>query len=203
VRLDLKTTLAAALLAFAPALAARAELPDAAPHQGFFLRMHLGGGYLSSGARSGTTDLNVSGGAGSFSIALGAAVSQNLHLYGELVDSVATSPKLTVNGSSATANNANYGLYGVGPGVNYYFMPSNVYLSGSLLLSRLNVTNNGSSSNSDWGLAGKFQLGKEWWVSDTWGLGVAGMLLASGNGGGGGSTFTTWSGAILFSATYN
>jgi hypothetical protein len=46
-------------------------------------------------------------------------------------------------------------------------------------------------------------LGKEWWVSDTWGLGVAGMLLASGNGGGGGSTFTTWSGAILFSATYN
>jgi hypothetical protein len=204
-KLDLKTALAAALFASAPALAARAEPSEDARHRGFFLRMHLGGGYLNSSVRSGPYDVKVDGGAGSFAIALGGAIGQNLHLYGELVESIAGSPNRTINGTSGTLTNTSYGLYAMGPGVNYYFMPINVYLSGSLLFSRLNASNSSGNGNSDWGLAGKFQLGKEWWVSDTWGLGVAGMLLASGNGAGGGSpgTFSTWSGAILFSATYN
>jgi hypothetical protein len=204
-KLDLKATLAAAVFAFALPLAARAETAEDARHRGLFLRMHLGGGYLNSSVRSGGTDLKVNGGAGSFSVALGGAVGQNLHLYGELADSIAGSPNYTRNGSSGTLTNTTYSLLAMGPGVNYYFMPVNVYLSGSLLLSRVNVSSSSGNGNSDWGLAGKFQLGKEWWVSDTWGLGVAGMLLASGNGVGGGSpgTFSTWSGAVLFSATYN
>jgi hypothetical protein len=204
-KLALKTTLAAAVFALTLPLAARAETAEDARHRGLFLRMHLGGGYLTSSVRSGGTDLKVNGGAGSFSIALGGAVGRNLHLYGELADSIASSPSATINGSSGTLTNTNYSLLALGPGVNYYFMPMNVYLSGSLLLSRLNLSNSSGNGNSDWGLAGKFQLGKEWWVSDTWGLGVAGMLLASGNGAGGGSpgTFSTWSGAVLFSATYN
>lgn len=202
----MKSAFLAALLVVVPSLAARADAgADDTHHRGFFLRMHLGGGYLTSSATDSGNALNVKGGAGSFSIAAGGAVARDLHLYGELVDSVASSPTFSVNGTSGSGNNANYGLVGIGPGVNYYFMPVNAYLSGSLLLARLTASNNGSSSNSDWGLAGKIQLGKEWWVSQDWGLGVAGMLLAGSNPAGGGSTatFTTWSGAVLFSATYN
>lgn len=203
----MKTALAAALLVVAPALAARADAgDDDAHHRGFFLRMHLGGGYLNSSATDAGTALRVKGGAGSFSVAVGGAVARDLHLYGELMDSVASSPTYSVNGTSAVGTNTSYGLVGLGPGVNYYFMPVNIYLSGSLLLARLAADNgNGSTGNSDWGLAGKFQAGKEWWVSENWGLGIAGMLLAGSNPAGGGSkaTFTTWSGALLFSATYN
>ncbi len=35
----------------------------------------------------------------------------------------------------------------------------------------------GGESSSAWGLTGRFSVGKEWWVSSNWGLGLAGELL--------------------------
>jgi hypothetical protein len=58
---------------------------------------------------------------------------------------------------------------------------------------------------SDWGGGISLMIGKEWWVSDNWGLGIAGQLF-------GGSAkdkddedlqFDTFSVNLCFSATYN
>lgn len=178
-------------------------------HRGFFLRMHLGLGYLNSAVKDSTTDLALSGMAGTFSIALGGSVSPGFALFGEVVDSVAVEPTVKNNGVGDTAKNTNYGHVGVGFGASYYFLPANFYLSATALMARLTIqTASGGASltgNSDWGPGLKLQAGKEWWVSGTWGLGVAAMLMAGSNpaGGGSGSKFGTLSGAVVFSATYN
>ena len=65
----------------------------------------------------------------------------------------------------------NYG--GIGPGLGYFFMPYNVFFGVALDFTRLGITNsNGDSTNSDVGLALNFTLGKQFWISDHWGLGV-------------------------------
>jgi len=48
-------------------------------------------------------------------------------------------------------------------------------------------------------------LGKEWWVSDHWGLGVAGHISFSSNQDpvASNNTLTTWAFGAAFSATYN
>jgi len=100
----------------------------------------------------------------------------------------------------------------IGPGVAYYFLPGNLYLSGSLLFSQLSESDNGSSNNSsnnsidltNMGIGASFMVGKEWWVSTDWGLGVAGMLhLASMKMKDWDARATAEAISILFSATYN
>jgi hypothetical protein len=57
--------------------------------------------------------------------------------------------------------------------VTYYFMPVNLYLSGSAGFGSLEFDGN-ISGETDMGLALDLTVGKEWWVGDNWGLGVAG-----------------------------
>src|SRR5665811_847103 len=66
-------------------------------------------------------------------------------------------------------------MQGIGPGIAYYFGPINLYLSGTLALSRF-WTYDGNGSRLDTskiGLSFELQVGKEWWVSRDWGLGIA------------------------------
>ena len=63
-------------------------------------------------------------------------------------------------------------MVGTGGGVATY-LPSNLFVAGSLLASRLFVDdlNGNKAGNTDWRFTFDGQFGKEWWVSDNWGSG--------------------------------
>ncbi len=190
------------------ALAARTAQAQVHAHQGFFLRLDVGGGYLEQRAPTNSTlgDMKVSGGAGAFGVAVGGAVAENLVLAGHLFSNAVSNPSISFsNGSSGSTNDTTSSLVGIGPALTYYFMPVNVYLSGTLAATRLSLRVNGQDANSDWGVGTRLALGKEWWVSDSWGLGLAGQFSWSSNKdqGTGAPTIATWGLGLAFSATYN
>jgi hypothetical protein len=76
-------------------------------------------------------------------------------------------------------------VWGYAVAVVHYFMPANVYLSASPGITRLMFVTGNTSVSSDWGPGVKVTLGKEWWVGDHWGLGVAAELLLTFNKDGG------------------
>ena len=55
------------------------------------------------------------------------------------------------------------------------------------------------------GFGAKLAVGKEWWVSDHWGLGLAAeaVLAITPDSGTNPPTWTTFGGGLTFSATYN
>lgn len=176
-------------------------------HDGFFLRLDLGGGYMESNATVTVggvpVDGKLSGPAGSFGVAIGGEVSQNLILAGHLYSKAISDPKASANGGSVTLNDTSWSMVGIGPQLTYYFMPANVYLSGTIAATRLVVSANGTDANSDWGVGARLALGKEWWVSDDWGLGLAGLVSWSSNKDQGAETISSWGLGLAFSATYN
>jgi hypothetical protein len=151
--------------------------------------------------------LTVSGPAGVFGFVIGGAVAENIILGAHIYDGVVVNPTVSLSsGQSATTTNASLTLYGIGPEFTYYWMPSNIYFSGTIALTRISMTANGNSSDSNVGFGSRLALGKEWWVSDHWGMGLAGHVSSSWNkdsGSGNAPTLTTWAFALAFSATYN
>jgi hypothetical protein len=156
--------------------------PGAERHDGFYLHLQLGPGFTSAKASSGPDSITLSGGGFGFSIAAGGALNDNLILFGELLVDSALSPDVEVNGvKTATLDNASAGLGGFGAGVAYYVMPVNLFLSGALTASRLTVndSNGNEVGSSDLGIGIDLDVGKEWWVSDNWGLGVVGQFFVA------------------------
>ena len=83
-------------------------------------------------------------------------------------------------------------------------MPSNLYLSGTIGLASITLDLDGFPSvESETGVGFDLTLGKEWWTSDNWGLGIAagfGFHNIPDKG------IEDWKGpsfALRFSATYN
>jgi hypothetical protein len=172
-------------------------------HFGFYIRPDLGFGYLTSTE----SNVTISGLSGLAGVAIGGAIQENSILAVHIIDAVAQNPTVSSGTFSATANDTTVALWGIGPQYTYYFMPSNMYLSTTLALTRLHSTSGSNSGDSEWGVGTRIAVGKEWWVSDHWGLGVAGHLSFSTNqdpvAGGGSNTLTTWAFGAAFSATYN
>jgi hypothetical protein len=192
-----------ALALFTSTLAA-AQGGPAHRHLGFYLRLDAGLGGFDSELN--TQDQSVHGGAGSFGVAIGGALTENLILAGHLFGLGSSNPDVTVGGASFTTSRTTVGLGGAGAELTYYFMPINLYLSGTLGFTRLYTTIDGNDSQSQLGAALELAVGKEWWVSPHWGLGVAGQLYLSGNKDNTSASSPTWgTGAfvIAFSATYN
>jgi hypothetical protein len=128
----------------------------------------------------GPSDGKMSGGGGGFAFALGGALTRNLILFGELVQSIALDPKVEVGDMSATAEDASATLIGIGAGLAYY-MDNNLYLSGTLAFSQISIqdADNDEVGDTEFGPGLSLVLGKEWWVSDNWGLGLAAQLYAA------------------------
>ena len=154
-------------------------------HNGFYLHTDLG---FASASTSGTTkfggrDFSFSGAGGSFAIALGGAVAHNLIVFGELAVVAVEKPLVKVDGRevSAGVRPQSFGVGGIGPGVSYYFDPSNIFISASLLVSSLTITDvDGVSQTTAGGPGLALKAGKEWWVSKDWGLGfIVGVYASS------------------------
>lgn len=147
-------------------------------HEGFYLRFHLGLGYTSMNASDAGNDISISGAGGAFGIAAGFAVRPNLIIYGEIFDDIAVNPDVEVNGQTGTTDNVNAGVIGLGVGVKYYMMPANVYFAGTLAMAQLTVQEDGQEvGETDFGPGVSLMAGKEWLVSNKWGVGVGAQVF--------------------------
>ncbi len=174
-------------------------------HLGLFFRPDLGFGYMASKEPTGNPslgDATISGPAVVFGVAVGGAVAENVILAGHLYGSTVPSPKVSFStGAPGGTSSATLSMVGVGPELTYYFMPSNVYISGTLAVTRMTATQNNVSASSDAGFGLKAAIGKEWWVGDRWGLGVAGAFNYNSNNDNG-PTMSTWGLGFALSLTY-
>jgi len=177
-------------------------------HDGFFLRLTAGFGYMSaSETYSGTTD-TYSGVGATFGGAFGGVVAPNLILFGEFLGTSVPDPNFDRNGPMgySTSFSGAMSLFGFGPGIAYYIEPINLYLSGTLAFSTMTIDNYDDdwSRDTNFGLGMSLAVGKEWWVGRDWGIGLAGQLhLASMRDSTYDSRFTAALFPLLFSATYN
>jgi hypothetical protein len=173
-------------------------------HLGFFLRLDIGLGYLNSSATQGGVDASMGGFAMPLGIAIGGAVAENVILAADLWGSLAFSPTLKLGSSSANPSDTSFSLSGLGLNFTYYFMPANVYVSVSPSMTFVSLTSQNVTTDTEIGFGAKVGIGKEWWVGDHWGLGVAGQFfLGINNDQGGSPTWTSLGGALAFTATYN
>jgi len=171
---------------------------------GFFLRLSAGGGVASTSIESGSDKVELSGSAGDMNFAIGAIVSPNLALHGTLFGWLVSDPDFTVTGVGTIPVTGDLDLSAVGGGLTYYFMPTNLYLSASLGYGKLTGKGGFLSGETDSGMVVDMTLGKEWWVGNSWGLGVAGGFIYHSVPQPG--LDVNWSGtsfAIRFSATHN
>jgi opacity protein-like surface antigen len=176
-------------------------------HRGVFLRLDVGVGYMGSSYSQNGADFTVAGAAIATSFAIGGSVARNQALAFHFWVMATGNPKVTVNGTDAgTLNNTTTSLIGLGPEYNIY-TPSNWYFSITPSLTRLHTDNSddGSSGDTNWGFGARLAVGKEWWLGDRWGLGLAAQFTASTNTDQGdlAPTVTTFGGALAFSATWN
>jgi hypothetical protein len=201
-----RVSAAAIAVAIGVSLAAEAKDDTINRHKGFFLRLDAEPGYLSSSATQAGTSATISGWGGGIGIGIGGALTEDLILFGHIYDVVASNPSVSSGGSSVGTSNTSLGIVGYGVGLCYYVMPANVYLSGTLAIAVLTAESNGNRSNSQAGPGGRLAIGKEWWVSDHWGLGAAAQLsfgFNKDNANAGAPTWTTWAPSLAFSATFN
>ena len=204
----------AMLLAFATLTSASgtSRAGEARTHDGFFLRLAPGIGTASAKIEEQGSTFEFSDGVSEGDVAVGGLIGRNLLLHGTLFGWIMSGPKAELSlsgvGSGSVDVSGSVYLSAVGGGLTYYVMPANLYFTGSIgmgrMVSELEDPFRGETEN---GLAFTLGLGKEWWVGDAWGLGVAGAFnyfsaddrnfVSDGN---------TWSGpsyAVRFSATFN
>lgn len=198
---------AAAVLCAGGRAAAQAPSPHYGTfnrHLGFYLNLDLGLGYLGSSASFAGSDFKLSGAAGEFSIAIGGAIQENLILAGQLWGYSASDPEATID-SVSVPGPATLTLTGIGVDLVYYVMPANLYLSITPSLTSLSVEQGGVSESTETGVGLRLAVGKEWWVSERWGVGLNGNLALASNKdkGPGAPTWGSFAIAVAFSATYN
>jgi len=171
-------------------------------HDGFAARLAIGGGYAASSESIGGTSMKITGGSVLMSFAFGYAVIENLIVNVDLFGAGTMSPKVSAGGSSMSPDDASLTNAGFGGGVTYYVMPVNLYVAASVGMARSMLEVSGMEFRTGTGFGVNAMLGKEWWISENWGLGVAGQFLYM-RVPDGDYTLGTLGGGVLFSATYN
>jgi hypothetical protein len=145
-------------------------------HDGTYVRLFLGGGRIAMAENANGNDLKVYGGGPSLGIAVGGAVVENLVLYGEFLFMSADAPTVELGGGSVNATGSTLVAGVIGPGIAYYIAPVNIYVSATVGASKVQLQDSNTQSvqaTSKWGLGVSAMIGKEFWVSDNWGLGAA------------------------------
>lgn len=144
-------------------------------HDGFFLRFHLGLGsgevvyedYLPG------EDLVFSGWTNSFNVQLGFAIVDNVIIHGLLASYAMQDPDVELGGASASTTDTELSIVELGIGMTLYAMPSNIYFSASLTFPEATLKVDTIEGSSDTGMGVYAAIGKEWWASENWGLGIA------------------------------
>ena len=159
-------------------------------HDGFFLRFQLGSGngtFANKAVENGAEEQ--SGSAALINFQMGWSLNENLILHIGRVSFNGSGTKrdyesIEYEGFSYEVSSSEYETNFTGLGVSYYFLPLNIYVSPEYYFSGEATTK--STLGEDLGLLRyndeyKFDsgtgigltVGKEWWVSENWGLGLA------------------------------
>lgn len=183
-------------------------------HDGFYVRMLVGGGVGGSKYRDGLTidggQTRTLGAATTTEVAVGWAVLENFIVHatfnlGSVQEGVKKVGKRAYDEAEQTT------IVGLaGAGLTYYLMPANVYVTGSVGVAGLGEVSDDSDEHheSKLGVGTSFALGKEWWIGrgGSWGLGVAltgayyqGSLQLEGAK----STYRGFTSGAAVSATFN
>lgn len=144
-------------------------------HDGLFLRFQLGfgsGEVVYEDFVPGE-DLAFSGLTSMFSLHLGFAIIDNVIIHGLLASYAMQDPDVELGGASASTTDTEISIVELGVGMTLYLMPSNFYFSASLTFPEATLTIDNTEGSSDTGLGVYASIGKEWWVSENWGLGLA------------------------------
>ena len=159
-------------------------------HDGFYLSLNggLALGTITLDATNGNyKKMEVSGGGYQYDLKIGYVLSEeaSLILSFDILENIIPSPIVTFDGVSPSSGTMLYaGDAIVGFGLTKYFMPANIFINvmvGEGMFS-VNISNKVYSSQK--GLGYQLKCGKEWWVLDNWGIGVAagvGYLSANDN----------------------
>jgi hypothetical protein len=174
-------------------------------HTGLYLHLDTGPAFMSSTFSVPTySDQTASGPAWTLGASLGGAIAPNLILAGDLFGAMAVNPSVNYGG---TDYDYSISLVGIGPELVYYFVPANIYLSGTLAFTRLTESSGGIDyASSDVGLGGRIALAKEWWIGPRLGLGLGGQVFFSSNkepSNVGTQRISTWGAGMLVSVTLN
>jgi hypothetical protein len=175
----MKSPLRLALLSFCLLLPLQAFAAEEMPagyhqHDGFFIRWNYGLVATSSTENPGGGEITISGNGGSAELAIGGTIMKDLILHFDFLFTGVSEPQFEGPGGKFTADDATLGQILMGGGLTRYWMPYNIYATvaagmGGVIL----VPETGPSGDTERGLALSFKVGKEWWVSDNWGLGLA------------------------------
>jgi hypothetical protein len=151
-------------------------------HDGFYLSMNIGpalGGTIinASGNDAAFNEFIYRGPGMMIDLKIGGAIRENLILSFDIIGRTITGPEGEMDGVSLGSANEDVSAvdnsYGVG--LTRYFMPQNIFISGSLGFGRMILTNKetDSEATSRWGPSVHLKAGKEWWVGKNWGLGAS------------------------------
>lgn len=156
----------------APALAA-----DPHTHDGFFLRLSGGPGMALTSAKGDHITTEVFGAGGDYNVALGGALSENFILHASAWGWRLFDPTVKVSlgklSAEDTMEDSTLGVNMLGLGATGYF-GDNFYATASAGVALLVMEIDGERKESDTpGYGLDVALGKEWWVADHIGLGVA------------------------------
>jgi len=170
-------------------------------HDGVYANASVGPGWLWV---TGRAPQELSGRGTSLALSAGYGFADHLVAFGEFSET-------KVNGPAGDTDAA-LEWYGFGPGLRYYLLPSNVFFSGSLLLSRVARSypppgiegTDASTRPSGWGPTGQISAGKSWRLLGKLGVGIAAELgLGKVAGNGDWSTSTVKELSLLASVSFN
>lgn len=86
-----------------------------------------------------------------------------------------SSPEVEVNGVSySTSTDVSLSENTYGAGLTYYMMPQNIYVGATLGMGNYTVSdgNSNSTTRTDYGISTAIRVGKQWWISRKWALGI-------------------------------
>jgi hypothetical protein len=171
------TSIAAAALVSISTTAEAGPLPQ--EHDGFFLRLTPGFSALAAAADQDGVDVSLSGTGGSFGVNVGFALAPGKILSLDLAQSLVFAPTLKIGDAEFDSDDdVEFGLQYAGVAGTMYFGASNFYLTGGLGAMILTFRAPGTEdAESDVGFGARVGVGKEWWVTPNWGMGVAGELV--------------------------
>ncbi len=152
---------------------------------GFYIRLMLGPSFLYTGTTvdlqgGGKSSLSATGIGPLIEIDVGAVVAPNLAVFGVLLGYNGWNGKFECDpkvqglpcGGDLTDTLFDGGF---GAGVAYYITPADVHVGGSLMVNRLSI----KSDESKYGVGLAANVGKDWWVADSWSIGVTAQVHAT------------------------
>jgi hypothetical protein len=158
-------------------------------HDGFYLRMSIGAGYMHDSARYDTislpvtnasSDVKYGGGAVAFDILVGGTPAAGLVFGGGIVGAVAPNPKAKERDVSYPSD-VDLNLVMIAGFFDWYPNPRQGFhlqgLAGIAAVSTTDSNGNATTDRTPAGIGLGIGIGHEWWIGNQWSIGVLGRLL--------------------------